>query len=612
MTAGRMAHSDESGGGSPVAPRAGADMSALGPYLFVPFAVRRLARASVLWLNRRWFLEQGLDLADAEIEVEVTRWLLRDFGVAAPIAADPSDGYGSEEDVRWADRYGLSEGGWHGGSGRCGAKGQFHAKGLGRTPLVSENADAMHSSGLMHISEALLETVTSEVAHAELPYGCVPVVAIIDMGFAAPVDEGMPSRRRAIVVRPNFIRPSHFERSIFFGDAGTRESAQYLDAQRVRDAVSAALTVCPSGSVDAESFLSAMFLRDARQLATARAHRFWLGIFASSNRAITGELADFGAFRALPSWRAATTPSPEQFGAEYPILKRTVAALCHYFGKYRPASEALPDPPRLEVLVTAELELAFRSACASAMGAGVDDKWASPAVQAVCEYYAAQQLEKVRSIDRPAWRRPWLLDALAPGWRRSCEPGPLEHVTAGAILGSIGSTGDGAALSAGRLNATRRWLTPRPLLFQEVMFSRIASLAGSLTGNASEDSRRVGRFVERSIAGSRRVWADIPPHIEVVGQATASGSAALYCRDLKSGAQGSLVFGRILKGHFHALGARVEIDPEQGLQVLTGARGSLWLDKSDPLGSRTPSAELHRRAAHMEHDAYFYPFHSSR
>jgi hypothetical protein len=494
-------------------PAAGADLSVLGPDLLVPFEVRHLSRPSLLWINERWFAEKGVDLANPEVDAEIRAWLLREFAMGVPAPGDPNGAFTSQTATLHADRYGRTGGAQHGGSGRCGIAGRFHAKGIGRTPLVADDGDAMHSSGMMLVWEAIMEAILSEIAQAELPYGAVPVIAIIDMGFAS--SEGPFAGRRGILVRPNFIRPAHFERSIFFGDGGTPDSQQYRDALRVRAAVTAAPSLPEAAGGTAGSLLRAMFLRFAHQIGAAQAHRFWLGTFTSSNRSIAGELADFGAFRAVPSWRSVTTLAPEQFGGELATLAPAINSIFFYFRKYLPAHD-LGDPAALQREIAAETLRGFRTACATALGV---DESASPALEALRAYYAGQQRERVKAGDRNAWRSPWLLDALAPGWRRDAACRPAEREIAAALLHGIAADGADAATRAVRLNALRRWLTPRHAIYQELMVRRIPAWVRTLTGDPSADAGRVGHFIAGQIARSRRVWHGAPPGLEVTAQA---------------------------------------------------------------------------------------------
>ena len=176
------------------------NLAAFGDKLFVETAARARPQARVLWLNHRWFAEQGLDSLDASTKAQLHDWLIADF------AFETAEADSADRTVR-ADRYGGTDGATHGGSGRCAVVGAFNAKGVGRTPLVPEGVDWTHAHGLLSLDEAVREAISAEIAHAELPYGAVPVIAILDGGGEYWTPEGQ-SHRRAILVRPNFVRPA--------------------------------------------------------------------------------------------------------------------------------------------------------------------------------------------------------------------------------------------------------------------------------------------------------------------------------------------------------------------------------------------------------------------
>src|SRR6187402_2819268 len=73
--------------------------------LLTPFAVHRLIAPRMLWLNRRWFLERGLDIDNKHDQRRVSTWLLSDFGWVSK-----GDGVGTETNIRFADRYGSIDG----------------------------------------------------------------------------------------------------------------------------------------------------------------------------------------------------------------------------------------------------------------------------------------------------------------------------------------------------------------------------------------------------------------------------------------------------------------------------------------------------------------------
>ncbi len=510
--------------------RMSADLTLLGPALAVPFEARAFRDPSVIWLNERWFREAGLRVDREPVRRAVEDWIVRDFAHANPHRLDPAEGYRAATTTLLADRYGLSFGSWHGGSGRCGINGRFIAKGTGRTPLVDPGCrdDDVHASGMMFLSEAIGEAIASEIAAAELPYGAVPVIAIIDAGFSSPVPGQAFQARRAISIRPNFIRPAHFERSIYFGDAGGERSAQFLDAARVRDAVRAIPSLAAGADRGVSGFFEDMMQHAARQAGAAQAHRLWLGAYVSPNRDIHGAIADFGGFRSVPNWRQFSGSRLETFGGEIEVLRGTLSELHFYISKYLPFTP-LPDRHALSAALDQACLAGFRDVCGAVLG--VDPN--SSAVSVLHDYFAHQQAQRQKRCEPADWRRPWLLDAIAPDWRRGSMPGEVERRTARDLLAELRTLGEGQPLRDARVAALKRWLMPRGALLQQIAVSRILRFAQGLSGLAGDDSAAVAAFIDRQIGANRRVWAGMPPTLEVHAQCSSRGSAVLFGFDLE-------------------------------------------------------------------------------
>jgi len=572
--------------------------------MLVPFTVRKLRDSAVVWRNNRLLLEAGVDICDVDVAAEVDKWLLSEFSYSAPLPEDPTSAYGAEDRTFGADRYGFSTGTWAGGSGRCGVSGLFNVKGLGRTPLVGRNVDIAHSSGIMHLSEAILEVIASEVVHPELPHGCVPIIAIIDMGFSSKVGDVFPSRRRALVVRPNFIRPAHFERSIFFGRGGTTDSEQYLDAQRVKRAIEIAGESIFAGTEELPFFLERVFTAAAVQAGAAQAHRIWLSQFVSSNRCISGALADFGGVRAVPSWRAFQTAAPEQFGSELIELFSSVEALCHYFQKY------LGSHPRINVAdyrqkLFAECRRSFEKACLMAVGEDSAEHFGG-AVQALLWYFTRQQTEAFQADDRRGWKRPWLLDALNKWWRKGATPGDPEVTVAAELIQAIRQLRTPFAEEA-TLNAICRWLLPRAGMYQFSLGSRLSAFLRTLACDGL-DRMRVQQFIDRQVTAARRVWIGLPGHLVIKGQAIASETTVLFCKDCITREEGVLLIGVRVGHEVLALGRRFPLDGFPTVYRREKQWG-FWL--SNNILAHRVDAGLRSQLSMLRRRAFFYPFANS-
>jgi len=537
----------------------------------VPFLAQKLKRPSVIWLNRRWLAECGIDLRLEGAESEIKTWLLETFGAAVPHPLDPTDAYGSETVCFGADRYGSSWGNYHGGSGRCGTAGHFHAKGIGRTPLISVGT-LEHANGMVLLWEALLEAIGSEIVDAELPYGAVPILAIIDLGFASPEADGGAPARRAMIVRPSFLRPAHFERSIFFGDAGHPEADQYRDAQRVRHAVESAPTLAIAKGAPAK-LLTTLFTRTAEQIGSARAHRLWLGVCASSNRAIDGRIVDFGAVRAVPDWRASTTRMPEQFGNELQMVSGEIDSLSFYFHKYSSPEHPLPTREALAAEVSSRAVSSFRSACAQAMMLDEESPATADALDELQAYYRAQQAECVDAADRAAWRLPWLLNGKDRDGPGTAAENRVMKVVRRALEGDR-PAGD---VHRARLSALHRWLAPRHGIFQPIAVRRLPAFVRSLSGDPDIDSARVANFIDHQVSCARRIWRGIPRDLQVRAQLVRGEASGLLGVRGPGQTKGVLLSGPLQSGSISILGCTVrklEIDEKSTDQ---GAISSVWI-----------------------------------
>jgi hypothetical protein len=490
----------------------------LGPHMNVRFDTWPLRNARLLWLNHRWLLEQDINIYQRDIADTFVKRVMETFAVTSE-SSDDCLPRGSMA----ADRYGGTGGSIHGGSGRCGNIGQFNAKGIGQTPLVSPFADMYHVNGKMSLAEALRETVNSEVANFELPYGSIPVVAIIDTGETFTIGNDPMVHRGAIVVRPNFVRPAHYERSIFFGDSGHSGSQQFVDALRVKDAVQAS-TAAP----DVFPSLSEMFLRFSRQIGAARAHRLRQGQFLSSNLSIDGALADFGSFRSVPNWRATVGLAGERFGSEMVQLRKVLLSLAFYFVKYGGAAmEGLDVRGLLEECANVENSI-FSATCLESLGIH-DRAGASQLEAALSEYYHIQQA--MRLADNINERAGWLCEAFVPG--RDIENGTLQEVRLANHVGDIYSTlVAGDYRESASLNKAQRFFSPQPLLHYSIASKKARYIEDAITQDRADASRLAGGYIRSQVAKHRRTWKLLPSHLDIVGQRP--GRAELHCVDLRT------------------------------------------------------------------------------
>jgi hypothetical protein len=300
----------------------------------LPFVANRLRHARVIWTNERWLLERGVNIIDTEVRARVENWLIESFAYVVPTDNVPGTAIWEDSKIFLADRYGSSDSSEHGGSGRAGISGCFQVKGIGPTPLIGGVDEWLHSHGCVWLEEAIREAICGEVASAELPYGALRALAILDCGFNYVGVNGKRYERRALIVRPSCCRPAHLQRAVMFKPKDGDELAHLDDVDRVRQAVSRLSTQKDSDSTSLVG-LPELFHRLSKQIAYGLVNRLEFGSYLCSNMTMQGELLDFGAFGATKDWEAAFVPGyvPRQFRVNS-RLKAAVKSIIYYFNKY--------------------------------------------------------------------------------------------------------------------------------------------------------------------------------------------------------------------------------------------------------------------------------------
>jgi hypothetical protein len=495
------------------------DMADLGSERFVQFPVRRVRNASVAYLNAAWFLAHGLDLDEPGISKSVHHWLLQNYGVSVPQFPneDESD-YEPGELFMNADRYGSTGGALHGGSGRCGTRGRFNAKGVGRTPLVSPGEDWYHSHGCMWLEEAIREATHSSVLMRESPISVQPIIAVIDLGVPIRWDDRTAGERRGVVVRPNVVRIAHVQRSIYFGSSGSQESDQYKEAASVREAARSLF-----GPSSARTLLRTL-LSTADQIAFCRFHRLWCGPFYSSNAGIDGEVIDFGSFRSLPTWRRFRGDlSAPAFGQEEQAL---LAAFFELIPTIEREGGVSYTPLRLQQAFKSKMTRSFTRECLSALNlqAPYDFNAEKEALKLMEECYVEAQkcddnpeMVQLRNGEDDGFL-PWsnLRAAVRKAYAHS----------------KNGSTDELTSLSwLGRVSSRRR------LLEREAMLRRTLRVLHSRRFSRMSRNDRslfISRFVQSTAFRSRRLWPDLPGKFIVVDSFMRNAVHSVSCVDLRT------------------------------------------------------------------------------
>lgn len=291
--------------------------------------VTRNRMAKVAWINQQWFAKHKTHSSFFATPASIEDWLISNFGV------ETGDVSGLKP--YQSDRYGGTGGAPHGGSGRCINIGSFNSKGNGVTPLVPQNVPHSYSHGRLQFSQAIKQAIMSVICERVFPHGAVPVIAVLDLGMSYDFQRNGKPERCAAVVRPNFIRAAHLERSIFFGSAGFKGADQYQEAESVKNycrwVLAGNTKINPARLAAPDIIVGNWVDRICDQLGYGRAHRIWGDHIVSSNVGIDGDWCDLELFQCLPNFGCCLNQVNNAFGAEANSICQTAKSLEFYLSK---------------------------------------------------------------------------------------------------------------------------------------------------------------------------------------------------------------------------------------------------------------------------------------
>ncbi|MDC8014886.1 hypothetical protein [Tahibacter soli] len=589
-----------------------------GPHLLVPFIARKLRRARLSWLNRRWFIERGFRFCDEASSARLEHWLVDQFAYAVPEDIDDADAFDEVEAVLHADRYGSTSGSFpHGGSGRAALIRRFHVKGVGVTPLVGQGADRAHSHGCASLDVALREAIYGEIADLEFPYGAVPVIAILETGLTF-LSSGTPSRplRRALIVRPAMIRPAHLQRApAFVRPAGNFVSVQAHDTERTR-AVVRKFVDDASHSGGAVARLVDLFERIARQVAFGQVQRLYGGGYFSSNLTIEAELLDFGNMHAFPDWsNVQVLPHDLGFGKEMTVVQATIRSLLFYCRKFG-GIEASEDDLR-SILDSAEraYETAFDKACAHLLaldGEAEDAKPAGHAAAAFRRYFKLQQQSTLNASFGDRSTAAWLHEPIVGS--ASAAPGSAEHALLTEIRDLLregfGSAGIDAWKTRRAWFSASRLLKPRAGIYRESLRRSIGELLDERFARFDPappdlaEKRRFATFIDDVVASARRHWRNLPANLLVIGYANRGRSSVLLCEAVPAGEFLLWLEGAVCGEHLDFFGASLHADDFLPLRI--DSHGAGWSVAVRDFDRSEGVVRLHRRTLHYPEKWHFF------
>ena len=298
--------------------------------------MKRLSSARVLWKNPRYAELDAVFSARAVPSSEADDHLLRHcaYRIAQP---------GESADLHaHADRYGGAGIGLNGGSGRAVCLGGYHLKGIGRTALVSSRIGFAHASGGAFLEECVREAVFSELVAKTFPHQAVPTLALIDSGEVQvwPTEFGPKVEHKVLLVRPQFVRPAHFQRAVaHIGDSPLVGSHDQRRVALMFDSLIGQL-----GLAVVPELFSRFAENWARQIAHGFIARLLHSSYTTSNVTMEGRLLDFGAMSAVPSWANIwTMRQPQPLASMFAKVEAALRDLNFYIDRYVSPQAATPD-----------------------------------------------------------------------------------------------------------------------------------------------------------------------------------------------------------------------------------------------------------------------------
>jgi hypothetical protein len=440
------------------------------------------------------------------VRAEIERWLLATFAVS--VSTDTGTyPRTSHSRIFKADRYGAVGGSAHGGSGRCAYLGRFNIKGVGPTPLVPPGLQS-HSDGRLFLIDAIREAIYAEICHAESIKGAVRTVAIIGMGGKA----GDTANPHCLIVRPNFVRPAHFERSLYFGTAGTKQSDQFKDAERV-EAVKSFVAEGGSGLISIVGDL-------ANQFGSLDAMRMVQGKYTSSNVSLSGEVADFGSFRFLRNWRYMRFIKSDQdiFGKDMEYFKRSAIGWAKIF--------ALPAEERGTIV--AAINQSHRSGFVRIIEAVLGDGEIVKIRDKICDMFYKLYLQGAKGSN---FNDGWLF------------PEPTSVFDKNLLLplrDFIAQAGISTNRASSVISKTALWVTPRKGILYSEVNSEIKDLL--ISSNTMRWPRRIADLIRTLVSKNRRVFCGESNDYTPIGHYWSSAMTVRYMLERASGQHYAFVY----------------------------------------------------------------------
>jgi hypothetical protein len=406
--------------------------------------------------------------------------------------------------------------------------------------------------------EAIYEAICGEILDAELPFGSVPVIAIIDAGETIPNSkhEALVDRR-ALIVRPAVLRPAHMQRSALFVSAN--ESAGLgpgSDAKRTYDVIRyvGSLSVVELARKRLPRSLLDLCKRLVTQAAYADALRLYSGGLFSSNLSMNGAILDFGVGRAVDNWaRYQPHAHAEGFGQDVGRIAQMAQTILFYARKAACHDTAwfadVVDAAKLQ----AHYAVVLREVFGFIWTDEVLDRESQRSLRAVMQkYFDLQQQHRRR--ERWDGRRPknvtWIYDHLVDRRANGQEiDNGAESIAVHTVREILNYASSAIAdVKTHCWRSAARLLQPRSELTRDKIDQRI----GELTGRSptAETAERIRRLIEDVVGETRRWWFSVPFDVSISSQRMSYGCTVLQGVSGRSDAEVLWIEGIMSGGRF--------------------------------------------------------------
>ncbi len=282
----------------------------LGPATYLPVEMTKLANPKFVYVNLDLARADGYETNAKGLTPKGLKRLTDDVAYAVPAFKENANDYTTEKVFGQATGnggIGLND---NLGDGRSmGIITGYRSKGGGRTGYVGPHADAYHSSGGLPLSDAVRESVWSNLLADELPFGAHRALTIFATGtLTTPNNEDFTAR--AVLIAED---PHRFGHSVINATAETL-GGTYAAKDRARiaanmktivEALPKPAGVSLVGKTRAEIFrLSVLEAvdRQAIQHGYLWAHRLFHGATSPANASPDGRLLDFGTMISLKGY----------------------------------------------------------------------------------------------------------------------------------------------------------------------------------------------------------------------------------------------------------------------------------------------------------------------